>query len=398
MPTISAPAPVAPGGPAPVSPSPKKKSSLFDPDLRRAAVGDSFRKLDPRTQLRNPVMFIVYLGAIATTVISFGAPTGFNLQVTLWLWFTVLFANFAEAIAEGRGKAQAATLRKMRATTMARRLVSGKEERVPAGELRRGDRVICEAGDIIPADGDVIEGIASVDESALTGESAPVIRESGGDHSAVTGGTRVISDRIVVQVTAEPGNTFLDRMISMVESATRGRTPNEIALGILLVSLTIIFLLAVCTLRPMAQLSERLAGQSGVIDVSVVVLICLTVCLIPTTIGALLSAIGISGIDRLIQRNVLATSGRAVEAAGDIDVLLLGPARSRWGTARRPRSCLLQALRKRNSPSRLSLHRWRTKLRRAAASSCWQKRVSTCARVMSDRRTRILSLLPPRPG
>jgi K+-transporting ATPase ATPase B chain len=268
-------------------------------------------------------MFIVYLGAIITTVITFGAPSAFHVQVTLWLWFTVLFGNFAEALAEGRGKAQAATLRKMRATTMARRLADGKEERVPAGELRAADRVVCEAGDISPADGDVVEGIASVDESAITGESAPVVRESGGDHSAVTGGTRVISDRIVIQITCEPGNTFLDRMISMVESASRGRTPNEIALGILLVSLTVVFLLAVGTLRPIAQLSERLAAQSGVVDVSLVVLICLTVCLIPTTIGALLSAIGISGIDRLIQRNVLATSGRAVEAAGDNDVLLL---------------------------------------------------------------------------
>ncbi len=309
----------------PPSPSgtPRKRSSLFDKSLVRGAIVDSFRKLDPRTQLRNPVMFIVYLGAIITTVITATAPSAFHVQVTLWLWFTVLFANFAEAIAEGRGKAQAATLRKMRTTTMARRLANGKEELVPAGELRAADRVVCEAGDIIPADGDVVEGIASVDESAITGESAPVVRESGGDHSAVTGGTRVISDRIVIQITSEPGNTFLDRMISMVESASRGRTPNEIALGILLISLTVVFLLAVGTLRPIAQLSEKLAGQSGVIDVSIVVLICLTVCLIPTTIGALLSAIGISGIDRLIQHNVLATSGRAVEAAGDIDVLLL---------------------------------------------------------------------------
>jgi potassium-transporting ATPase ATP-binding subunit len=303
---------------------PRKKATTFtDPSLLRAAAIESFVKLDPRVQLRNPVMFVVFIGAILTTFASFTQPTGFNIQITLWLWFTVLFANFAEAIAEGRGKAQAATLRRMRTTTMARRLKGDREEKVAAGELHKGDRVVCEAGDIIPADGDVVEGIASVDESAITGESAPVIRESGGDHSAVTGGTRVISDRIVVRVTSEPGNTFLDRMISMVESATRGRTPNEIALGILLVSLTFVFLLAVGTLRPIAQLSEKLAGQSGVINVSLVVLVCLTVCLIPTTIGALLSAIGISGIDRMIQRNVLATSGRAVEAAGDIDVLLL---------------------------------------------------------------------------
>jgi K+-transporting ATPase ATPase B chain len=309
--------------PATLAPSRKKPAAFTDPELLRAAVTDSFVKLDPRIQIRNPVMFVVFLGAILTTFVCFSAPTGFNIHITLWLWFTVLFANFAEAIAEGRGKAQAAALRKMRTTTMARRLRESREESVAAGELHKGDLVVCEAGDVIPADGDVVEGIASVDESAITGESAPVIRESGGDHSAVTGGTRVISDRIVVRVTSEPGHTFLDRMIAMVESATRGRTPNEIALGILLVSLTFVFLLAVGTLRPFAQLSEKLAGQSGVINVSLVVLVCLTVCLIPTTIGALLSAIGISGIDRMIQRNVLATSGRAVEAAGDIDVLLL---------------------------------------------------------------------------
>ena len=301
----------------------KKPASFTDPVLLKAAILDSFAKLDPRVQLRNPVMFVVFIGAILTTIACFTQPSGFNIHITLWLWFTVLFANFAEAIAEGRGKAQAATLRKMRTTTMARRLKGKTEEKVTAAELRKGDLVVCEAGDVIPSDGDVVEGIASVDESAITGESAPVIRESGGDHSAVTGGTRVISDRIVVRVTAEPGNTFLDRMISMVESATRGKTPNEIALGILLVFLTFVFLLAVGTLRPIAMLSEKLAGQSGVINVSLVVLVCLTVCLIPTTIGALLSAIGISGIDRMIQRNVLATSGRAVEAAGDIDVLLL---------------------------------------------------------------------------
>jgi K+-transporting ATPase ATPase B chain len=309
--------------PAQLNTTRKKPTAFTDPVLVRAAIIDSFVKLDPRVQIRNPVMFVVFIGAILTTLACFGAPTGFNLQITLWLWFTVLFANFAEAIAEGRGKAQAAALRKMRTTTMARRLKGKSEEKVAAGELRKGDLIVCEAGDVIASDGDVIEGIASVDESAITGESAPVIRESGGDHSAVTGGTRVISDRIVIRITSEPGNTFLDRMITMVESATRGRTPNEIALGILLVSLTFVFLLAVGTLRPIAQLSEKLAGQSGVINVSLVVLVCLTVCLIPTTIGALLSAIGISGIDRMIQRNVLATSGRAVEAAGDIDVLLL---------------------------------------------------------------------------
>ena len=301
----------------------KTKSSIFDPALLRAAALDSFRKLDPRVQWRNPVMFVVFLGAIATTFSTLREASSFNVQITIWLWFTVLFANFAEAIAEGRGKAQAASLRKMRTTTSARRLRDGREEKVAAGELAKGDHVVCENGDVIPADGDVIEGIAGVDESAITGESAPVIRESGGDRCAVTGGTRVISDRIVIRITSEPGATFLDRMISMVEGASRGRTPNEIALGILLVSLTAVFVLAVGTLAPIARYSEKLAGQSGVINVSLPVLVSLLVCLIPTTIGALLSAIGISGIDRLIQRNVLATSGRAVEAAGDIDVLLL---------------------------------------------------------------------------
>lgn len=303
--------------------SARAKSAFTDRSLLAGAVIDSFRKLNPRDQVRNPVMFVVYIGAIITFCVLFRSPTLFNIQITLWLWFTVLFANFAEATAEGRGKAQASTLRKMRTTTMARRLRGNSEEVVAAGELRKGDLVACEAGDVIPADGDVVEGIASVDESAITGESAPVIRESGGDHCAVTGGTCVISDRIVIRVTVDPGNTFLDRMISMVESASRQRTPNEIALGILLVSLTAIFLLAVGTLPALAHFSEALAGQTGAVNVSIPVLVALLVCLIPTTIGGLLSAIGISGIDRLIQRNVLATSGRAVEAAGDIDVLLL---------------------------------------------------------------------------
>jgi len=241
----------------------------------------------------------------------------------MWLWFTLLFANFAEAMAEGRGKAQAATLRGMRTQTHARKLLNGREESISAGELALGDFVVCEAGDIIPADGEVSEGIASVDESAITGESAPVIRESGGDRSAVTGGTRVISDRIVIRITSEQGHTFLDRMIAMVEGAERQKTPNEIALGILLVSLTILFVLGVFTLPAFAKYSENAAGQSGVVNLSLPVLVSLLVCLIPTTIGGLLSAIGISGIDRLVRRNVLATSGRAVEAAGDIDVLLL---------------------------------------------------------------------------
>ena len=298
----------------------KPKTSLLDPTLLRQAALDSFVKLDPRAQWRNPVMFVVYIGSILTAIATVRDFSSFNLQITLWLWFTLLFANFAEAMAEGRGKAQAATLRAMRTQTHARKWVNGREETVAAGELKSGEFVVCEAGDIIPADGEVTEGIASVDESAITGESAPVIRESGGDRSAVTGGTRVISDRIVIRVTSEPGHTFLDRMIAMVEGAERQKTPNEIALGILLVSLTILFLLAVFTLPAFAKYSENAAGQIGVVNLS---LVSLLVCLIPTTIGGLLSAIGISGIDRLVRRNVLATSGRAVEAAGDIDVLLL---------------------------------------------------------------------------
>ena len=262
-------------------------------------------------------MFVTMVGAALTTAGIFTSPSerGFIAQLAIWLWFTVLFANFAEAVAEGRGKAQAESLRKARKDTIARRLRDGREEKVPAPELQKGDRVVCEAGDVIPADGDVVEGIASVDESAITGESAPVIRESGGDRSAVTGGTRVISDRIVIRVTSEKGHAFLDRMIAMVEGAKRQKTPNEIALTILLAALTFIFLLVCVTLKPFGI-------YSGVVF-SVPVLVALLVCLIPTTIGGLLSAIGISGIDRLIRRNVMATSGRAVEAAGDVDVLLL---------------------------------------------------------------------------
>jgi K+-transporting ATPase ATPase B chain len=299
------------------------KSSIFDPSLIRPALIESLRKLDPRVQWKNPVMFVVLLGSVATSLFTLANFTGFNLQITLWLWATLLFANFAEAMAEGRGKAQAASLRKMRTITHARRLRDGAEEKVSAADLRKGDRIVCEAGDIIAADGEVIEGIASVDESAITGESAPVIRESGGDRSAVIGGTRVLSDRIVIAVTSEPGHSFLDRMIAMVEGAQRQKTPNEIALGILLVALTAVFVLAVFTLPPFAHFSEAAAGQAAAVNVSLPVLVALLVCLIPTTIGGLLSAIGISGIDRLIRRNVMAMSGRAVEAAGDIDVLLL---------------------------------------------------------------------------
>jgi len=294
---------------------------MWDLAITRQAIIDSFHKLDPRIQIKNPVMFIVEVGSVITTVIwgqELMAGTGdplFTGQVALWLWFTVLFANFAEAMAEGRGKAQAATLRKTKAETTAVRIRNGVKEVVSAGELRAGDIVRVEAGQRIPGDGEVIEGIASVDESAITGESAPVIREAGGDRSAVTGSTTVLSDWIVVRITSNPGETFLDRMIALVEGAVRQKTPNEIALNILLAVLTLVFLLVVVTLQPFAQY----AGTS----VSIPVLISLLVCLIPTTIGALISAIGIAGMDRLVQYNVLAMSGRSVEAAGDVDTLLL---------------------------------------------------------------------------
>ncbi len=299
-------------------------NSFFNGALLLPAIKDAFFKLDPRVQIKNPVMFVTMIGAILTTTLIFGSSSsGFVLQIALWLWFTVLFANFAEAIAEGRGKAQAESLRKAKTSTQARLLKDKVESKIAAAELRKGDIVVCEANDIIPGDGEVIEGIASVDESAITGESAPVIRESGGDRSAVTGGTRVISDRIVVRISVDPGNSFLDRMISLVEGAKRQKTPNEIALSIVLSGLTIIFILAVATLKLFADYSGSAAGQDLSNIVTVPVLVALLVCLIPTTIGGLLSAIGISGMDRLIQRNVIATSGRSVEAAGDIDVLLL---------------------------------------------------------------------------
>jgi len=303
-----------------------KEHSLFDPEIVRPAIGESFRKLAPQIVIKNPVMFVVEIGSVLTTLILFrdmirptagSQPLWFTFNVSFWLWFTVVFANVAEAVAEGRGKAQAATLRKMRQETNARRLRNGRgEEIVPASALRKGDTVVVEAGEIIPGDGDVIEGIASVDESAITGESAPVIRESGGDRSAVTGGTKVLSDRIVVRITASPGESFLDRMIALVEGAERQKTPNEIALNILLAGLTLVFLFACVTLVPLAL-------YSGVSAMSVTVVVALLVCLIPTTIGGLLSAIGIAGIDRLLRKNVLAMSGRAVEAAGDVDTLLL---------------------------------------------------------------------------
>src|SRR5213082_676868 len=299
-----------------------RKQSLADTKILTRAVTDSFRKLAPRTMVKNPVMFVVEVGAVLTTVqlvwnaFHHVGQIGFGLQITLWLWFTVLFANFAEAMAEGRGKAQADTLRKARAETQAHLLTcDNKIETVPSSKLRSGDIVVVTAGDFIPGDGEVIEGVASVDESAITGESAPVIRESGGDRSAVTGGTRVLSDEIKVRITSNPGETFLDRMIKLVEGASRQKTPNEIALNILLAGLTVIFLLAVVTLQPFAIYSG--APQS------IFVLVSLLVCLIPTTIGGLLSAIGIAGMDRMIQRNVIAMSGRAIEASGDVDVLLL---------------------------------------------------------------------------
>jgi K+-transporting ATPase ATPase B chain len=289
---------------------------LLDGPILRQALKDSLTKLDPRVQVKNPVMFVVLVGSIIALFEAFAHPGTFTWSITVWLLLTVLFANFAEAMAEGRGKAQAETLRKMRSETEARRLLpDGSEELVPAAELSKGDLVVCEANDVIPSDGEIIEGIASVDESAITGESAPVIRESGGDRSAVTGGTKVLSDRIVVRITAERGHTFIDRMITLVEGANRQKTPNEIALTILLAVLTIVFIPVVVTLVPFSNFAHG--------SVSVVVLIALLVCLIPTTIGALLSAIGIAGMDRLVQRNVLAMSGRAVEAAGDVQVLLL---------------------------------------------------------------------------
>lgn len=303
----------------------KKTNQLLNPQLLGPAVRDAFVKLDPRVQIKNPVMFVTMIGACLTTVLLFthAGSKYFEIQITLWLWFTVLFANFAEALAEGRGKAQADSLRKAKTSTQARLLKGSVEFKIPASDLRQGSIVVCEAGDTIPGDGEVVEGIASVDESAITGESAPVIRESGGDRSAVTGGTRVLSDRILVKITADPGSSFLDRMIALVEGAKRQKTPNEIALSIVLSGLTIIFVLAVVSLKFFADYAAGASNQDLSQIVTVPVLIALLVCLIPTTIGGLLSAIGISGMDRLIRRNVIATSGRSVEASGDIDVLLL---------------------------------------------------------------------------
>src|SRR5690348_3974382 len=318
----------SPEVPAPASGRPAEPhrvgGGLLDPKILWKSTPDAFKKLDPRVQIKNPVMFVVEVGSVLTLYTAIKSPSVFNWTIVVWLWLTVVFANLAEAVAEGRGKAQAETLRRAKRETMARRLLNWapgtepaalREEPVPGTGLQLGDYVVVEAGQVIPGDGDVVEGVASVDESAITGESAPVIRESGGDRSAVTGGTTVLSDRIVVRITSRPGETFIDRMIALVEGAKRQKTPNEIALNILLAALTIIFMLAVVTLQPMAFYSK--APQS------LVILVALLVALIPTTIGALLSAIGIAGIDRLVQRNVLAISGRSVEAAGDVNTLLL---------------------------------------------------------------------------
>src|ERR1700750_156514 len=333
----------SPGAPAPSTPQqadqPRRVGGgLLDPKILWKSLPDAFKKLDPRVQIKNPVMFVVEVGSVLTLYTAIKSPSVFNWTIVVWLWLTVVFANLAEAVAEGRGKAQAETLRRAKRETMARRLLNWapgtapdplREESVPGASLQLGDYVVVEAGQVIPGDGDVIDGIASVDESAITGESAPVIRESGGGRSSVTGGTKVLSDRIVVEITQKPGESFIDRMIALVEGASRQKTPNEIALNILLASLTIIFLLATVTLQPLAIFSK--AQQPGIPNTAAldqngitgIVLVSLLVCLIPTTIGALLSAIGIAGMDRLVQRNVLAMSGRAVEAAGDVDTLLL---------------------------------------------------------------------------
>ncbi len=332
--TLDAPSGAPQQSGAPIGAPRRVGGGLLDPRMLLTSLPGAFAKLDPRTLWKNPVMFIVEIGSLFTTVLAIQKPSTFAWLITIWLWLTVLFANLAEAVAEGRGKAQADALRRAKTDTLARRLVdrghfTGAEESVPAPQLQQGDRVVCEAGDTIPGDGDVIDGVASVDESAITGESAPVIRESGGDRSSVTGGTKVLSDRIIVEITQRPGESFIDRMIALVEGASRQKTPNEIALNILLASLTIIFLLATATLQPMAIFAK--ATQPGIPDsaaitsngVTGIVLVSLLVCIIPTTIGALLSAIGIAGMDRLVQRNVLAMSGRAVEAAGDVNTLLL---------------------------------------------------------------------------
>lgn len=388
-------APVAPGEAAGGATAGRPRGvaqsrSLFDPEILREASVEAVRKLDPRVQIKNPVMFVVLVGSVVTLVEAIRHPSIFTWGITIWLALTVLFANFAEAMAEGRGKAQADTLRRMRTETAARKLVDGREERILASELERGDLVVCEAGDIIPSDGEIVEGVASVDESAITGESAPVIRESGGDRSAVTGGTKVLSDRIVVRITAEQGKTFLDRMIGLVEGANRQKTPNEIALTILLSALTLIFLPVVVALQPFGVYAHG--------HISVVILVGLLVCLIPTTIGALLSAIGIAGMDRLVQRNVLAMSGRAVEAAGDVSTLLLDKTGTiTSATAWPPASCRSAVRARRSWPTWPSWPRWPTRRPRAGPSSSWRRSASACGSGSSPSRTPSFPSRP-RPG
>ena len=367
----------------------RKTFTLFDPDLVKPAIVESFKKLTPNVQWRNPVMFVVYVGSILTTLLWIEAlqgqgeaPAGFILSVALWLWFTVLFANFAEALAEGRSKAQAASLRSLKKETWAKKLHTPNSDAqwhtVQATDLRKGDVVLVDAGDFIPADGDVIEGVATVDESAITGESAPVIRESGGDFSAVTGGTRVLSDWIVVRISVNPGETFVDRMIAMVENAKRQKTPNEIALTILLVALTIVFLGVTVTLLPFSIFSVNVSGSGS--PVSLTTLIALLVCLIPTTIAGLLSAIGVAGMSRMMQANVIATSGRAVEAAGDVDVLLL----DKTGTitlGNRQAAAFIPAhgVNEATLADAAQLSSLADETRKAAASWCSPSRKSTCA-------------------
>src|ERR1700759_4165930 len=327
--TTETPRVPAPAAPQQAAPQHRVGGGLLDPRMLWKSTPDAFKKLDPRVQIKNPLMFVVEVGSVLTLYTAIKSPSVFNWTIAIWLWLTVVFANLAEAVAEGRGKAQAESLRKTKRDTMARRLTDTGVEEGPGAELRIGDRVVVETGEPIPGERGIVEAIATVDESAITGESAPVVRESGGDRSAVTGGTTVLSDRIVVEITTKPGESFVDRMIALVEGASRQKTPNEIALNILLASLTIIFVFAVATLQPLAIFSKM--NNPGVPDtlaltsngVTGIVMVSLLVCLIPTTIGALLSAIGIAGMDRLVQRNVLAMSGRAVEAAGDVNTLLL---------------------------------------------------------------------------
>ena len=382
----------------PIPPAHPLPRTLVTGSILREALIDSFVKLLPQHQWRNPVMFVVYIGSILTTILyvqALGgkgeAPAGFILAVTIWLWFTVLFANFAEAVAEGRSKAQAAALRAAKREVMAKKLDSprrdAKYSRVAGAMLRKGDVVLVEPGDFIPADGEVIEGVASVDESAITGESAPVIRESGGDFCSVTGGTRVLSDWLVMRVTVNPGEAFLDRMIAMVESARRQKTPNEIALTILLVKMTLVFLFATVTLLPFSIYAVEVTKAGN--PVTITVLVALLVCLIPTTIGGLLSAIGLAGIGRMLRVNVIATSGRAVEAAGDVDVLLLDKTGTiTLGNRQAAKFFPASGSRIATSPTPRSSPRSPTRHRKAAASWCWRSRCSASGSATSLRSAR----------